>query len=99
MSSEREIDQPEPRRNERQSFVQMRTFINANGCEMVALRSDNGEVTMFLNAELNLMTWGDRPRPPGHAIRFKDGNQRNLELSNLEWVPSETIGSDQFVRS
>lgn len=28
------------------------------------------------------------PRPPGHVLRYKDGDRLNCHLTNLEWAPA-----------
>lgn len=94
MSSDRRLqhDQPKSQQGKLDQWVPMRTFLNANGDEMVAIRDDQDQLWIHLLAELFLMTWGS-PRPAGHVCRFKDGNRQNRALANLEWAPVVSTGS------
>jgi hypothetical protein len=52
---------------------------------VVTLYDEQGRPQTRLAAELVLEAFGG-PRPPGHVVRFKDGDPLNCALSNLEWV-------------
>jgi hypothetical protein len=76
-------DQPEPVQGE--EWVQVPTIVDARGDKVVTLYDEQGRPHTRLVAEVVLEAFGG-PRPPGHVVRFKDGNRLNCELSNLEWV-------------
>jgi hypothetical protein len=73
--------------NEAESWVPIPTIVDAKGDKVVTLFDEQGRPHTRLIAELVLEAFGG-PRPPGHVVRFKDGNPLNCELSNLEWVAS-----------
>jgi hypothetical protein len=78
-------DQPEPVEGE--NWVRVPTVVDTSGDKVVTLYDEQGRPHTRLVAEVVLETFGG-PRPPGHVVRFKDGNRLNCELSNLEWVES-----------
>jgi hypothetical protein len=67
-------------------YVRVPAVVDANGDKVVTLTDDLGRTQTRLVAELVLESFVG-PRPPGHVLRFKDGNRLNCELSNLEWAP------------
>jgi len=76
-------EQPEP--VEAGDWVQVPAVIDASGDKVITLHDEQGRPHTRLVAELVLESFSG-PRPPGHVVRFKDGNRLNCELSNLEWV-------------
>ena len=88
-------DQPEPVEGE--NWVRVPTVVDANGDKIVTLYDEQGHPKMRLVAEVVLETFGG-PRPPGHVVRFKDGNRLNCELSNLEWVETP-VARDEAARA
>jgi hypothetical protein len=74
------------------------TFVNANGDKMVTLVDDQGRPRTRLVSEVMLETWVG-PRPPGHIVRFKDGDRLNCAPANLHWVPAESGGPDEVDRA
>jgi hypothetical protein len=72
--------------------------VDANGDKVVTLHDEQGRPHTRLVAEIVLETFAG-PRPPGHVIRFKDGDRLNCALSNLEWIPAATPGPDESARA
>jgi hypothetical protein len=64
---------------------------------VVTIYDEQGRPQTRLIAELVLEAFIG-PRPPGHVVRFKDGNRLNCELANLEWAPG-TGARDQAARA
>jgi hypothetical protein len=71
--------------------------IDANGEKVVTLFDAQGRRQTLLVSELILETFVG-PRPPGHVVRFKDGDRLNCRLDNLEWVVAPTV-RDEAARS
>jgi hypothetical protein len=59
--------------------------IDDNGDMVITLFDGAGRRLTRRVAELVLETFVG-PCPPGHELRFKDGNRLNCELANLEWA-------------
>ena len=66
-------------------WVRVPAVVDANGDKVVTLYDEQGRTQTRLVAELILEAFVG-PRPPGHVVRFKDGNRLNCERTNLEWV-------------
>ena len=88
-------DQPEPVEGE--NWVRVPTVIDAGGDKVVTLYDEQGHPKKRLVAEVLLETFGG-PRPPGHVVRFKDGNRLNCAPSNLEWVEAP-VARDEVARA
>ena len=89
--------QPGVEPEESGEYVRVRAVVDANGDKVVALADDRGRRQTRLVAELVLESFVG-PRPPGHVLRFKDGNRMNCGLVNLEWAP-QTAGRDDAARA
>ena len=82
---------PPGRESERvDEWVQVPAVIDANGDKVIALHDEQGRSQTRLVAELILEGFVGL-RPPGHVVRFKDGNRLNCERANLEWVAAPSI--------
>ena len=68
-------------------YVRVPAVIDAHGDKIVRLIGEHGRPQSRLIAELVLEAFRG-PCPPGHTLRFKDGNRLNCELPNLEWSPA-----------
>jgi hypothetical protein len=66
-------------------YVRVPAVIDAHGDKIVTLIDAHGRPQTRLIAELVLETFRG-PRPPGHILKFKDGNRLNCDLANLEWA-------------
>jgi HNH endonuclease len=66
-------------------WVQVSAVVDVDGNKVITLYDDQGRPQTRLQAELILEAFIG-PRPPGHVVRFKDGNRLNCKLTNLEWV-------------
>jgi hypothetical protein len=86
---------PEPDCGE--EWVRVPTVVDANGDKVVTLYDEKGRPHTRPLAELVLESFLG-PRPPGHVVRFKDGNRLNCALDNLEWAPAEA-GPDEAARA
>lgn len=71
--------------NEQGDWLRVPAVVDANGDKLVTLYDEQGRPYTRPAAEITLETFVG-PRPPGHVIRFKDGNRLNGKLSNLERV-------------
>jgi len=76
-------DAPMP--DEREEWFRVPAVVDANGDKLITLYDDKGRPHTRLLAEVVLEAFVG-PRPPGHVVRFKDGNRLNCELDNLEWM-------------
>jgi hypothetical protein len=87
MSAQRQTRSDPPGREPAQDndWVRVPAIVDANGDKVVTLHDERGRPQTRLLAELTLEAFVG-PRPPGSAVRFKDGNRLNCELTNLEWV-------------
>ena len=65
-------------------WVSVPTVVDVSGDKIITLYDEQGRPQARRVAELVLEAFGG-PRPPGHVVRFKDGNRLNCALSNLEW--------------
>jgi hypothetical protein len=74
-------------------YVRIPAVIDAHGDKIVTLIDAYGRPQTRLIAELVLEAFRG-PCPPGHALRFKDGNRLNCELTNLEWAAVPTARDD-----
>jgi HNH endonuclease len=74
-------------------WVQVPAVVDANGDKVVTLYDGRGQPQARLLAELILEEFVG-PRPPGHVVHFKDGNRRNCEPANLEWVAAPASGDE-----
>jgi hypothetical protein len=95
MSAHRQPRDDSPGRESEQvgDWVRVPAVIDANGDKVVTLYDEQGQPRTRLVAELILEAFVG-PRPPGHVVRFKDGNRLNCELSNLEWVEAPANRSE-----
>ena len=73
-------------------YVRVPAVIDAHGDKIVTLIDDHGRPQTRLIAELVLEAFRG-PCPPGHTLRFKDGNRLNCELANLEWAPLRSLAT------
>jgi hypothetical protein len=89
-------DQPDHERAE--EYVRVPAVVDANGDKVVTLYDEQGRPHTRLVAQVVLETFVG-PRPPGHAVRFKDGDRLNCVVSNLEWAPPATPGPDESARA
>jgi hypothetical protein len=71
-------------------YVRVPAVIDAQGDKIVTLVDAHGRPQTHLIAELVLEAFRG-PCPPGHTLKFKDGNRLNCELTNLEWAPVPAI--------
>src|SRR4051794_10693842 len=71
-------------------YVRVPAVVDANGDKVVTITDAQGRPQTRLVAELVLEAFVGPP-PPGHVLRFKDGNRSNCELKNLEWVPAPAV--------
>jgi HNH endonuclease len=60
-------------------------LLDAHGDTIVTLIDEHGRPQTRLIAELVLEAFRG-PCPPGHTLKFKDGNRLNCILANLEWA-------------
>jgi hypothetical protein len=68
-------------------YVRIPAVIDAHGDKIVTLIDEHGRPQARLIAELVLEAFRG-PCPPGHRLKFKDGNRLNCELTNVEWAPA-----------
>ena len=80
-------DPPGHDSDRRDEWVQVPAIVDVEGNKIISLYHDQGRPQTRLLAELVLEALVG-PRPPGHVVRFKDGNRLNCERTNLEWVPA-----------
>lgn len=79
-------------RTDSAEWVSLPTLIDSIGNRVVMLDDESGTPRRRLVAEIVLVTFIG-PRPPGHHVHFKDGDQLNCHLSNLEWAPADSADS------
>jgi hypothetical protein len=94
-ASSRNVGGAEP--EESGEYVRVPAVVDASGDKVVTITDDQGRRHTRLVAELVLESFAG-PRPPGHVVRFKDGNRLNCDLKNLEWVPAPS-GRDEAARA
>jgi hypothetical protein len=70
-----------------EEWVRVPAVVDANGNRVVTVHDEQGQPQTRLAAELVLEAFVG-PRPPGHVVRFKDGDRLNCQLANLEWALS-----------
>ena len=78
-------------------YVRVPAVIDAKGDKIVTLIDAQGRPQTRPIAELVLEAFRG-PCPPGHTLRFKDGNRLNCALANLEWAPTPAI-RDEVARA
>jgi HNH endonuclease len=78
--TKRAQDQPD-------EWVPVPTFFSDDGDKMVIVRNAQGQWKTLRLAEF-IATIFIGPCPPGHVLRFKDGDRLNTVAENVEWVPS-----------
>ncbi len=71
------------RTEESGEYVRVPAVVDAHGDKIVTLIDEHGQPQTRLIAGLVLEAFRG-PCPPGHTLRFKDGNRQNCELPNLE---------------
>ena len=71
--------------DEREEWVRVPAVIDANGDKIATLYDERGRPHTRLLAEVVLEAFVG-PKPPGHVVRFKDGDRLNCALDNLEWI-------------
>jgi hypothetical protein len=98
MSAGRRPRHDQPDRDSEGEYVRVPAVVDANGDKVVTLFDEQGRPHTRLVAELVLEAFTG-PRPPGHAIRFKDGDRLNCAATNLEWVPSVSQSPDESARA
>ena len=74
----------EPQPEESGEYVRVPAVIDSHGDKIVTLIDEHGRPQTRLIAELILEVFRG-PCPPGHTLKFKDGNRLNCDLANLEW--------------
>ena len=83
----------EPQLEESGEYVRVPAVIDSHGDTVVTLIDEHGNPQTRLIAELALEAFRG-PCPPGHTLRFKDGNRLNCELANLEWAAAPAIRAE-----
>jgi len=81
-----------------EEYVGLPAVVDANGDKVATLYDAQGCPHTRLVAEVVLETVVG-PRPPGLAVRFKDGDRLNCAVANLEWAQPATPGPDQSARA
>jgi hypothetical protein len=91
MSAQRQNIPDPPGRESAQDdeWVRVPAVVDANGDKVVTLYDERGRSQTRPLAELILEAFVG-PRPPGHVVRFKDGNRLNCAATNLEWIAAPT---------
>lgn len=79
-------------------WVRVPAVVDGKGDRVVTLLDERGKPQSRLVAELVLEAFVG-PRPPGHVVRFIDGDRRNYASSNLEWIPAHDGGRDESSRA
>jgi hypothetical protein len=95
MSAQRQpkTDPPGHESAQHGDWVRVPAVVDANGDKVITLYDEQGRPQTRLAAELVLEAFVG-PRPPGHVVRFKDGNHLNCERANLEWVAAPTTRNE-----
>jgi hypothetical protein len=78
-------------------YVRVPAVVDAQGDKVVTLIDAHGHPKTRLIAELVLEAFHG-PCPPGHVLKFKDGNRLNCALANLEWA-SAPVARDEMARA
>jgi hypothetical protein len=68
-------------------WVRVPHSLNSSSDKVVTLSDDFGLQHTCVVAELVLAARVG-PRPPGHFVRFKNGDREDTSPDNLEWVAS-----------
>ena len=97
MSSDRRLNPNPDASAEGQEWAPVPVVVDVNGDRLVTIHDDSGRLHSRPVAELVLESFVG-PRPPGHVLRFKDGDRLNCALANLEWAPALTL-RDQASRA
>jgi hypothetical protein len=98
MSAQRKPEREAPEPEGAGEWVQVPAVIDANGDRVITLFDEHGRPQTRPVAELVLEAL-EGPRPPGHVVRFKDGDRLNCRLDNLEWAAPEDVQNDNPVRA
>jgi hypothetical protein len=85
MSVERRPNLERNDEEEAATFSRVPAVVDACGNKLVTLLDDQGRLQTRRVADLVLEAFVG-PCPPGHELRFKDGDPLNCDLANLEWV-------------
>lgn len=85
MSAERRLNSNPDSSAGGQEWAPVPVVVDINGNRLVTIHDDRGRAHTRPVAELVLESFVG-PRPPGHVVRFKDGDRLNFALANLEWV-------------
>ncbi len=70
---------------EGQAWVPVPVVVDSNGDRVVTIHDGSGREQTRSVAALVLESFVG-PRPPGHVVRFRDGDRLNCALDNLEWA-------------
>lgn len=97
MAAERRLNPNPDASAEGQEWVPVPVVVDVNGDRLVTIHDENGRPHTRPVAELVLESFVG-PRPPGHVLRFKDGDRLNCALANLEWASAMT-SRDQASRA
>lgn len=73
-------------------WVPLPAVVDVRGDKVVVLYDDSGRPRPRRVAEMVLEAFLG-PCPPGHELRFKDGDRLNCELANLEWAGAISQGT------
>jgi HNH endonuclease len=87
-SRETKLDRSEPAPDQPVEYVRVPAVIDATGDKVVTFYDEKGRPHTRPVAEVVLESFVG-PRPPGHVVRFKDGDHLNCAVTNLEWAPVE----------
>jgi hypothetical protein len=100
MSAERkpERDRTEVEASQGEDWVRVPAVIDPSGDKVVILYDERGRPRTRLVAEVVLESFVG-PSPPGHIIRFKDGDRLNCNLTNLEWAPGPDLARQDITRA
>jgi hypothetical protein len=87
MSAERRLNSNPDTSTGGQEWAPVPVVVDVNGDRLVTIHDECGRAHTRPVAELVLESFAG-PRPPGHLVRFKDGDRLNCALANLEWAPA-----------
>jgi len=87
MSAERQLNPDPDASAKNQEWAPVPVVVDVNGDRLVTVHDESGRPHTRPVAELVLESFVG-PRPPGHVLRFKDGDRLNCALGNLEWAPA-----------
>jgi hypothetical protein len=97
MPAERRLNPNSDASAEGQEWAPVPVVVDVNGDRLVTIHDESGRPHTRPVAELVLESFVG-PRPPGHVLRFKDGDRLNCALDNLEWALAMTA-RDQASRA